>query len=65
VRQSDELREIEGALERALFVLDLFLELEDGVKDRFGARGAARDVDVHGDNLVAALDDGVVVEDPA
>jgi hypothetical protein len=56
------LREIEGAFEGTLFVIDFFLELEDSVEDSFGARRAAGDVDVHRKNLIAALHDGVVVE---
>jgi len=57
--------EIEGALEGALFSVDFFLELEDCIEDGFGAWRAAGDVDVHGDDLIAALHDGVVVEDAA
>ena len=59
------LREIQCALERTLFAVDFFLELEDGVEDGFGARRATGDVDVHGDNLIATLHDGVIVEDAA
>jgi len=59
------LGEIEGALEGALLSVDLFLELENGVEDGFGARGTAGDVDVHGNDLIAALHDGVIVEDAA
>ncbi len=39
--------------------------MEDAVEDSFGARGAAGNVDIHGDDLIAALDDGVIVEDAA
>ena len=41
---------------------DLLVQGEDGVEERLGARGAARCVHVDGDDLVHALDDGVVVE---
>jgi hypothetical protein len=59
------LREIEGAFEGTLFVVDFFLELEDRVKNSFGTRRAAGDVDVHRKNLIAALNDRVIVEDAA
>src|SRR5215467_8989951 len=57
------LREIQGALKRALFVLDLFLKLENGVKQRLGPGRAAGHVNVHGNYLIAALHDSVVIED--
>src|SRR5262249_45093867 len=56
------LREIQGTLERALFAVDLLLELEDRVEQRFGTRWAAGNVNVDRDDLIAALHDGVVVE---
>ncbi len=59
------LREVEGAFEGTLFVIDFFLELKNGVENGFGARRAAGDVDVDGKHLIAALYDGVVVEDTA
>src|SRR5208283_178269 len=57
--------EIEGALEGALFGVDFFLELENGVEDGFGAGRAAGDVHVHGNDLIATLHDGVIIEDAA
>jgi len=59
------LRKIQGALEGALFAVDFFLELEDGVENSFGARRATGNVDVNGNDLIAALHDGVIVEDAA
>jgi hypothetical protein len=59
------LNEIEGAFEGTLFVIDFFLKLKDGVENGFGARRAARDVDVDWEHLIAALNDGVIVEDAA
>jgi hypothetical protein len=59
------LGEVEGALEGAFFGFDFFLELEDAEKDCFRTRRATGDVNVHGDDLVAALHDGVVVKDTA
>jgi len=59
----ERLREIEGAFEGTLFVIDFFLELKDGVENGFGARRAAGNVDVNREHLIAALHDGVVVED--
>src|SRR5688572_19565323 len=43
---------------------DLVLQLHDPVDERLGARRAARHVDIHGEELVGTLDDGVVVEHP-
>ena len=59
------LGEVEGALKGTLFGFDFLLELENGVKNSFGARRAAGNVDVDGDDLIAALDDSVIVEDAA
>ena len=44
---------------------DLLVQGEDGVQQRLGRRRAAGGVDVDRDDLVHALDDGVVVEHPA
>src|SRR5215213_6397820 len=41
---------------------DLVLELHDPVDQCLGTRGASGHVDVHGQELVRSLDDGVVVE---
>src|SRR6266705_742881 len=57
--------EIHGALERASLGVDFPLELEDGVKKRFGTRRAAGNVNINGDHLVAALDNGIIVENAA
>src|SRR5579872_3425313 len=61
----ESLREIEGAFEGTLFVIDFLLQLKNGIQNGFGTRRAAGDVDVHRKNLIAALDDGVIVEDAA
>ena len=45
-------------------LLDLALEVHQGPKDLFGTRRAARDVYVHRDEPIDALNDGVGVEDP-
>src|SRR6266481_2033110 len=55
----------ECALEGTLLAVDFLLELKDGEEKSFGARRAAGDVDVDGNDLIAALDDGVIVEDAA
>src|SRR5260370_15544571 len=47
----------------ALLVVDFFLKLEDGVKKGFWTRRAAGNVNINGNDLIAALDDGVIVED--
>src|SRR5216683_4141034 len=57
--------EIQHALEGAFFAVNLLLELENGVEKRFGARRAAGNVNVDGNDLIAALHDGVIVEDAA
>src|SRR6476646_5395593 len=44
---------------------DLLVEHDDPVQERLGPGRATRDVDVHRDDLVDALDDRVVVEHPA
>src|SRR5260370_1119507 len=56
---------IQSALEGALLVVDFFLKLEDGVKKGFWTRRAAGNVNINGNDLIAALDDGVIVEDAA
>jgi len=56
---------IQRALEGTLLIVDLLLELKNGVENGFGARRAAGDVDVDGDDLIAALHDGVIIEDAA
>src|SRR3972149_8191376 len=43
------------------FLADLLLEFQEALIQRFRSGRAARDVDVHGDDLVDALEDGVVV----
>src|SRR5216683_470720 len=57
--------EIQRALEGAFFAVNLLLKLENGVEKRFGARRAAGNVNVDGNDLIAALHDGVIVEDAA
>jgi hypothetical protein len=59
------LRKIQCTFEGAFFVVDFLLQLEDGVEDGFGPRGAARDVHIDGNHLVATLHDGVIIEDAA
>src|SRR4029434_1606479 len=44
---------------------DLVLELHQTVDDALGARGATRDVDVHGNDGVDPLDRRVVVVEPS
>lgn len=60
-----KLGEVEGALEGALFGLDLFLQLENAVKNHFRPRWATGNVDVDGNNLIASLNNSVIVEDAA
>src|SRR5713101_9029008 len=57
--------EIQHALEGAFFAVNLLLELENGVEKRFGARRAAGNVNVDGNDLIAALYDCIIVEDAA
>src|SRR5207248_8354770 len=44
---------------------DLLLEQQDAIDQRFGARRASRDIHIHGDDLIDALHDGIVIEDAA
>ncbi len=62
---SARLREVERAPERTAFGVDLFLKLQDGIEQRLRARWAAGHVNVHGNDLIHALHDGVVVENTA
>src|SRR6476660_1407147 len=48
-----------------LHLVDLLLQLDDAVDQRFGARWATRHEDVHRHDLLDTLDDRVVVEDAA
>src|SRR5258708_3498557 len=57
--------EVQCALEGAFFAVDLFLELQDGVEKGFRPGRTAGNVNVHGDDLVAALHDGVIIENAA
>jgi hypothetical protein len=63
--RTPRLREVESALEGTFFGLDFFLELQNAEEHGFGAWRAAWDVNVHRDDLVATLHDGIVVEDAA
>src|SRR5687767_5486805 len=51
----------ESKLQGVVLVADLLLQLLQAVEERLGARRAAGDVDVDGDDLVHALDDEVGV----
>src|SRR5580765_3934608 len=64
-RKSVLLREIQCALEGALFVVDFLLQLENGVENGLGTWRTAGNVDIDGNHLVAALNDGVVIENAA
>src|SRR4051812_2661686 len=48
-----------------LLLIDLALQLDDAVDERFGPRRATRHEDVHGDDLIDALHERVVVEHAA
>src|SRR5690348_3761587 len=50
---------------RETLLIDLPLKLDDAVDERLGPRRTPGDEDVHGNDLVDALDDRVVVEDAA
>src|SRR5919109_5209475 len=50
-------------LRRHPLLIDFLLELDDAVNERLGSRRAPWDEHVDRDNLVHALDNGVVVED--
>ena len=57
--------QIQSALEGTRFRIDLFLELQNRVQERFRAGGTPRNVYIHWNNLIATLHDGVIVEDAA
>src|SRR5688500_17749870 len=57
--------QLRGPLAAQRLVHDLGVDLEDRVHEHLGARRAAREVHVDGDDVVHALDDGVVVEHPS
>src|SRR5260370_9512017 len=63
--KSAPLRKIQRALERALLLVALLLKLDDSVEKSFGARRASRNVNINGNDLVAALHDSVVVQGAA
>src|SRR5258708_25957949 len=56
---------VQGAPEGTLLIVDLLLELKNRVENGFGARRAAGNVDVDGDDLIAAPHDGGIVADAA
>src|SRR5438445_5108608 len=64
-RESLASTDVEGALKRALFAVDLLLQLQNGIEQRFGTRRASGNVNVHRNDLIAALNDGVVIENAA
>src|SRR3984893_3894660 len=57
--------QIQSALEGTRFRIDLFLELQNRVQERFRAGGTPRNVYIHWNNLIATLHDRVIVEDAA
>ena len=56
--------EADGPLEAAPFPFDLLLEHQNGVEKLFGTRRATGNVDIDRNDLIDALDDCVVVENP-
>ena len=59
------LGKIQSALEGTFFVIDFLLKLQDRIEYGFGPRRASGNVNIHGNHLIAALHDGVIVEDAA
>src|ERR1700681_2450331 len=57
--------QIQSALEGTRFRIDLFLELQNRVQERFRAGGTPRNVYIHWNNLIATLHNGVIIEDTA
>src|SRR5438046_9866157 len=56
---------IHGAPEGTLLSVDLLLKLKDGVENGLGARRATGDVHIDRNDLIAALHNGVIVENAA
>lgn len=48
-------------VENVAFAADLLLELEEAIEERLGSRGASGDVNVDGDDAIAAAHDSVGV----
>src|ERR1700693_939625 len=55
--------QIQSALKGTRFRIDLFLQLQNRVQERFRAGGTPWNVYIHWNNLIATLHDGVIVED--
>lgn len=60
-----KLRHIQGFFNGAAFLLNLLLQQGDGVDQLLRTRRASGDVDVHWNDLVDTLHQGVVLEDSA
>src|SRR5215467_5689564 len=59
------LSKVQRALERTFFAINLLLQLHNRVEKRFGPWRAARNVNIDGDHLIAALHDGVIIKHSA
>src|SRR3981189_2143122 len=57
--------QIQSALEGTRFRINLFLELQNRVQERFRAGGTPWNVYIHWNNLITTLHDGVIIEDAA
>ncbi len=57
--------QIQSALEGSRFRINLFLELQNRVQERFRAGGTPWNVYIHWNNLITTLHDGVIIEDAA
>ena len=57
--------QIQSALEGTRFRIDLFLQLQNRVQERFRAGGTPWNVDIDWNNLIATLHDCVIIEDAA
>ena len=55
--------EVQSALERTLFVLDLLLKESDRIDQLLRTRWASGNIDIDRDHLIDALNQSVVVED--
>ena len=54
--------EVQRALERAFFGLNLLLQLENRIQYGLRPRGATGHIHIDRDHLIASLNDGVIVE---
>ena len=56
--------QVQCALDGATLGLNFLLQKSNGINQLLGTRWAAGNVNVHGNDLIYALNQGIIVEDP-